>query len=63
MTLNELIETLKLHQNKYGNNEVGNYHSLPTHSSPHFGSKIIFVDSTGDNILNEITWDSTYKNT
>lgn len=63
MTLNELIETLKLHQNKYGNNEVVTYYNLPTHSNPHFGSKIIFVDSTGDNILNEISWNSTYKNT
>ena len=63
MTLNELIETLKLHQNKYGNNEFVTYHSLPTPSNPHFGRKILSVDSTGDNILNEISWNSTYKNT
>lgn len=62
MTLNELIETLKSQQTKYGNIEVVTYYSLPTHSNPHFGSKIIFVDSTGDNILNEISWNSTYKN-
>ena len=63
MTLNELIETLKLHQDKYGNNEVVTYHSLPTHSNPHFGNRIIFVDSAGDNILSEISWNSTHKTT
>ena len=61
MTLNELIETLNSYHDKYGNIEVVTYNSLPTHSNPHFGNKIIFVDSTGDNILDEISWNSTYK--
>ena len=61
MTLNELIETLNSYNDKYGNIEVVTYNSLPTHSNPHFGNKIIFVDSTGDNILDEISWNRTYK--
>ena len=61
MNLNELIETLKSYQNEYGNMEVVTYYNLPTHSNPHFGSKLLFVDSTGDNVLHELKWNSSYK--